>query len=68
MVTYVQGCQTLSDTIVVNVGNPSTTIIGDDTLCEGETSLLDAGSFFFINGRRAKQAKPFRLIRREPTQ
>ncbi len=47
VVTYVQGCQTLSDTIVVNVGNPSTTIIGDDTLCEGETSLLDAGSFFF---------------------
>ncbi|MBP6664041.1 MAG: hypothetical protein KA168_01995, partial [Chitinophagales bacterium] len=41
VVTYVQGCQTLSDTIVVNVGNPSTTIIGDDTLCEGETSLLD---------------------------
>lgn len=47
IVTYVQGCQTLSDTITVNVGNPNTTIVGDEQLCEGETSTLDAGSFFF---------------------
>lgn len=47
IVTFEQNCQTLSDTVTVTVNSADVTIAGNDSICVGSSTTLDAGNFFF---------------------
>lgn len=47
IVSFEQNCQILSDTVTVTVNSADVTIAGNDSICVGANTTLDAGDFFF---------------------